>query len=136
MPAPDGSYVAIFDSYRADCTLFAPSEAADGSCGLFSGRPAAEVGLQSLETQQQQQQQQHASKRLCGYVPARRGLGAMRSRDLKTWVDISGNVHAPPEYKHGSALRLTGSARRTVCEATVSGGGPAPFQRICEQTSS
>ena len=67
----------------------------------------------------------------CAYEPARRGFGAMTSRDLATWTDVSGSVKAPPEHKHGSALRLEPEAWRAVCEEAASNG--SPFERICRE---
>ena len=118
---PNREWLLLFDSYRTDCHLIAPPEG--GTCGTVGGRRAEEMGMQ----------RSHAAERpgRCAYEPARRGFGAMTSRDLVTWTDVSGSVKAPAEHKHGSALRLEPEAWRAVCEEAVSKS--SPFERICRE---
>ena len=125
---PNGSWLILFDSYRTDCLLTAPPEglAPHGylpECGIVAGRPAEDAGMRRLPSQER-----HGR---CAYEPSRRGFGAMRSEDLATWVDVSGEVSSPPEHKHGTALRLPKEAWAAVCEEAASNG--SPFESICRE---
>lgn len=63
----------------------------------------------------------------CAYLPTRKGFGALLSRDLCTWEDISGSISVPIEYKHGTGLHLQGKALRQVCR-----NGPFANTSVCE----
>ena len=122
---PDGAFLALFDAYRTDCLLLAQRDA-DGRCTRVGGRPASAVRLQ------------HAGERhgLCAYEPSRKGFGAMRSVDLQTWVDVSGSVRVPENYKHGSALELPPRAWQAVCAATATQPRQrrdALFGQVCKE---
>ena len=120
--APDGAWLLIFDNYRTDCLLLAPRD--DGrKCMLLAGRPASAQNLRLSSGRQADADEGGA----CAYEPIRRGFGALRSTDLSTWIDITGEVGAPEDHKHGTALRLTPKAWEQVCEEPRG----SPFERVC-----
>tara|TARA_B110001452_G_scaffold229694_2_gene205682 strand:- start:2259 stop:3818 length:1560 start_codon:yes stop_codon:yes gene_type:complete len=104
-----GSCLVLFDSYRPDCPLF-----------THAPPPCARVpGLALI-----------AQTPSCAYQSTR-GLGALRSDNLRDWRDVSDDVRAPAHHKHGTALRLTRDALCSICAAMAdasssnrsSGGG-------------
>lgn len=44
----------------------------------------------------------------------RRYYGALRSRDLRHWEDVSTEVHFPPGHKHGTVFRVSGELLRRL----------------------
>ena len=53
--------------------------------------------------------------RSCSFLPRRPGFGALRTADLRVWEDVSGNLRAPPDYKHGTVVPLDHDARLAAC---------------------
>lgn len=111
-----GETLILFDSYRLDCTMLTPPPCEEARVG---GAAAADVGLRPASS---------APRGQCAYVPARKGFGALVSRDLCHWKDISGAVVTPEAYKHGTALALRGAARDAACASQASG----PLAALCE----
>jgi len=110
----------------------------DGGCGLIGGRPVAEMGLVAVEESAGPEEAPEGGggnwiseggagdpisvggagtpkSGRCAYRPARKGLGALMSSDLRTWHDVSGRVSAPPGYKHGTVVELPPRALHAVC---------------------
>jgi hypothetical protein len=132
--APDGAWLLLFDNYRTDCLLLAPNDQRDViDCGSVAGRSPSQVGLRFAAARPGGR---------CAYAPQQLGFGALRSTDLVSWADISGDVRVPARHKHGTAIRLTARAWRGVCagareSSRVHREGesspPSYFGRICEQ---
>lgn len=124
--ALDGSWLLLFDNYRTDCILLAPRDDS-GACVRVAGQPASAQGLRLSNRQAAASDEDGDGGGWCAYEPIRRGFGALRSTDLKAWVDVTGEVHAPEEHKHGTALRLTAKAWAQICDEPAG----SPFERIC-----
>ena len=88
-----GSCLLLFDSYRPDCPLF-----------THAPPPCQRVPGLALIAQTPE----------CAYQSTR-GLGALRSDNLRDWSDVSDDVRAPAHHKHGTALRLPRDALCSIC---------------------
>lgn len=99
---PSGETLLLFDGYRTDCPLLAPPP-----CDQIHSQRAAAVGLVAAP--------ERTTGGQCSYLPARKGFGALLSRDLCEWVDVSASIDIPAEYKHGTAIDLPPEALRAVC---------------------
>jgi hypothetical protein len=121
-----GEWLMIFDAYRSDCVLFAPPQPSQKQCDSVGDHPPAAAALQLARSEIERAR----GRGVCAYEPSRRGFGALRSDDLRSWVDISGEVSAPPDSKHGSALRLPDEAWQKVC-ARSKAGHRSPFAQAC-----
>jgi hypothetical protein len=118
--------VLLFDNYRTDCLLLAPRDDS-GACVRVAGQPASAQGLRISNRRATGSDEDSEGGSWCAYEPIRRGFGALRSTDLISWVDITGEVHAPEEHKHGTALQLPAKAWAQVCDEPAG----SPFERIC-----
>eukprot|EP00962_Isochrysis_galbana_P034402 scaffold11649_cov126-Isochrysis_galbana.AAC.4 len=161
VPAPDHGWILLFDQYREDCTLFGssrvraegggdrtdflPADAeVDAGCEMVNGRPAGDAGLVQVRLGGSVEGEPAAAaaaggsiggEAQCAYRPARKGIGALVSPDLRSWRDVTGRVRVPEGYKHGTAVKLDGRALEAVCGGRW-GQGPFAATSLCSPPGS
>lgn len=127
----------------------AETGAGDGAgspeCETIIGRPISALGLMEVTTGdsvtggqseaantagEPQDEANTGGEPRCAYKPARKGIGALASADLRTWLDVTGNVRVPVGYKHGTAVKLDAVALEAVCGGRW-GQGPFAVTRLC-----